>query len=298
MQLDSAQAARAVEQHVGGPLGSSVSVAARSIYEVVNDNMASATAVYAAERGIDLRDFILLAFGGAAPTHACDVARRLGIGEVRVPFAAGVLSALGCLASPVSFDFMFGYMREISQVDWATVDARYAELEREGRRYLAQAGIRDGVTVRHSADMRYFGQRYEVNVPLPGGNIGPETLGPLHDAFYAAYRQHYGREIREVPVETVSWRLTVSGPQPELAVTWPTRDVRDSAGRLKGRRSVIFPGIDATIDCPVYEWSALSPGDRTSGPAIIEDRQSTAVVPPGACAQVDNGRMLVISLEG
>jgi N-methylhydantoinase A len=298
MQLDPAQAARAVEQHVARPLGSSVTVAARSIYEVVNDNMASATAVHAAERGIDLRDFTLLAFGGAAPTHACDVARRLGIGEVRVPFAAGVLSALGCLASPVSFDFMFGYMREISQVDWSTVNARYAELEREGRQYLAQAGIRDGITVRHSADMRYFGQRYEVNVPLPGGNMGREILGPLHDAFYAAYRQHYGREIREVPVETVSWRLTVSGPQPELAVTWPTRDRRDSARALKGHRSVIFPGIDAAIDCPLYERSALSPGDRISGPAIIEDRQSTAVVPPGACAHVDNGRILVISLEG
>ena len=96
--------------------------AALSVYEVVNDNMANAASVYAAEQGIDLRDFTLLAFGGAAPAHVCDVAQRLGIRRVRVPVAAGVLSALGCLASPVSFDFVFGYMRELKQVDWATVE--------------------------------------------------------------------------------------------------------------------------------------------------------------------------------
>jgi len=112
-------------------------------------------------------DFTLLAFGGAAPAHVCDVAQRLGIRDVRVPVGAGVLSALGCLASPVSFDFVFGYMRELKQIDWASVNARFAALEREGRQHLAEAGIRDGVTSRYSADMRYLSQRYEVNVALP-----------------------------------------------------------------------------------------------------------------------------------
>ena len=157
---------------VGKPLGVDAISAARSIYEVVNDNMANAASVYAAEQGIDLRDFTLLAFGGAAPAHVCDVAQRLGIRDVRVPVAAGVLSALGCLASPVSFDFVFGYMRELKQVDWASVNARYAALEKEGRQYLAEAGIRDGITARYSADMRYLSQRYEVNVCVAGRPAG------------------------------------------------------------------------------------------------------------------------------
>ena len=96
--------------------------------------------------------------------------------DVRVPVGAGVLSALGCLASPVSFDFVFGYMRELKQVDWASVNARFAALEKEGRQHLAEAGIREGVTARYSADMRYLSQRYEVNVALPAGPLGPELL--------------------------------------------------------------------------------------------------------------------------
>lgn len=298
MRLHPGQAAAAVEQHIAKPLGVDAIRAARSIYEVVNDNMANAASVYAAEQGIDLRDFTLLAFGGAAPAHVCDVAQRLGIRDVRVPVAAGVLSALGCLASPVSFDFVFGYMRELKQVDWASVNTRFAALEKEGRQHLAEAGIRDGVTARASADMRYLSQRYEVNVALPAGPLGPELQEKLHDTFYAAYRQRYGREIREVPVETVSWRLTVSGPPPQLAVTWPSQSAASAGPVAKGRRPVVFAGADAAIDCPVYERARLSPGAAISGPAIIEDHESTSVVPPGARIEVDDLRMLVISLKG
>jgi N-methylhydantoinase A len=298
MRLRPERAAQAVEHQIAKSLGVDTVHAALSVYEVVNDNMANAASVYAAEQGIDLRDFTLLAFGGAAPAHVCDVARRLGIRRVRVPVAAGVLSALGCLASPVSFDFVFGYMRELKQVDWATVNARFAALEKEGRQHLSEAGIREGANARYSADMRYLSQRYEVNVLLPPGPLGPELLGQLHDAFYAAYRRHYGREIREVPVETVSWRLTVSGPPPKLDVAWPSQGESDAAAAAKGRRPVVFAGGGAAVDCPVYERSRLAPGVAISGPAIVEDHESTAVIPPGARFEVDDLRMLVITLNG
>ena len=296
MKLHPEQAAAAVAEHVGKALGTDATGAARSIYEVVNDNMANAASVYAAELGVDLRDFTLLAFGGAAPAHACDVARRIGIREVRVPFAAGVLSALGCLASPFSFDYMFGYMRELRLVDWDSINARFAAMEREGRQHLAEAGIVDDVSARFSADMRYLSQRYEVSVPLPAEPLGPELLDRLHDEFYVAYRRHYGRDIREVPVETVSWRLTVSGPTPELAVNWPATG--DAGKALKGRRPVVFPDGGPAVDCPVYERNRLAPGAEIAGPAIIEDHESTAVVPPGARARIDELRMLAISLKG
>ncbi|MGE0850123.1 MAG: hydantoinase/oxoprolinase family protein [Hyphomicrobiaceae bacterium] len=296
MRLHRERASATIEQNVGTPLGLGTVDAARSIYEVVNDNMANAASVYAAEQGIDLRDFTMLAFGGAAPAHVCDVAKRLGIRDVRIPVGAGVLSALGCLASPVSFDFVFGYMRELKEVDWASVNVRFAALEKEGRQHLREAGIRDGVTTRYSADMRYLSQRYEVNVPLPAGKLGPDILDRLHDAFYTAYRQHYGRDIREVPVETVSWRLTVSGPSPQLAVTWGGSP--DAAVIEKGRRPVVFAGATAAVDCPVYERARLAPGASLPGPAIIEDIESTTVVPPGGRLDVDDLRMLVISLKG
>jgi N-methylhydantoinase A len=297
MRLHPERASAAIERNVGKMLGVDAVRAARSIYEVVNDNMANAASVYAAEQGIDLRDFTMLAFGGAAPAHVCDVAQRLGIRNVRIPVGAGVLSALGCLASPVSFDFVFGYMRELRHVDWDTVNQRYAALEKQGRRHLAEAGIDGEITARASADMRYLSQRYEVNVALPSGPLGPELLDSLHDAFYAAYRQHYGREIREVPVETVSWRLTVSGPTPPLNISWPA-DAPGGGAMQKGTRPVVFAGADAVVDCPVYERGRLAPGVSIAGPAIIEDRESTAVVPPGTTIQVDDLRMLVITLKG
>jgi N-methylhydantoinase A len=297
MRLQTERASSAIIQGVAKPLGIDVTRAARSIYEVVNDNMANAASVYAAEQGVDLRDFTLLAFGGAAPAHVCDVARRLRIRDVRIPAGAGVLSALGCLASPVSFDFVFGYMRELKQVDWEFVNTRLAALEQEGRTHLAAAGISDGVTARASADMRYLSQRYEVNVALPSGRMRPGLLDNLHDAFYAAYRQHYGREIREVPVETVSWRLTVSGPTPQLEVAWPTQKKAGGTPADKGRRPVVFAGSDNQVDCPVYERSLLMAGTSIAGPAIIEDQESTSVVPPGANVKVDDMRMLVIALK-
>jgi hypothetical protein len=178
----------------------------------------------------------------------------------------------------VSFDFVFGYMRELKQVDWASVNTRFAALEKEGRQHLAEAGIRDGVTAGCSADMRYLSQRYEVNVALPAGALGPELLDRLHDAFYAAYRQHYGREIREVPVETVSWRLTVSGPAPHLAVTWPSQGRTDANPVPKARRPVVFAGFDAPVDCPVYErggfrWAPRSQARRSS--RIMNPRPSS-----------------------
>jgi N-methylhydantoinase A len=297
MPLQTEQASSAITQGIAKPLGIDVTRAARSIYEVVNDNMANAASVYAAEQGVDLRDFTLLAFGGAAPAHVCDVAHRLRIRDVRIPVGAGVLSALGCLASPVSFDFVFGYMRELKQVDWEFVNRRFAALEQEGRAHLAAAGISGGVTARASADMRYLSQRYEVNVALPSGGLTPGPLDDLHEAFYAAYRQHYGREIREVPVETVSWRLTVSGPRPQLEVQWLTQKGAGGTLAEKGRRPVVFAGSDNQVDCPIYERSFLVAGTPIAGPAVIEDHESTSVVPPGANVKVDDMRMLVIALK-
>ena len=295
MKLHKELAGQAIDRHVGRTLGLVADQAALAVYEVVNDNMANAAAVYAAEQGIDLRDFTMLAFGGAAPAHVCDVARRLGITDVRVPLGAGVLSALGCLASPVSFDFIVGYMRELIHVDWEHINNRFAALEKEGREHLAKAEIVDGVMVSKSADMRYLSQRYEVNLVLPSTQLGPQLIDQIHDDFYAAYRQHYGREIREVPVETVNWRLTVSSPAPDLAVTWTETASKDGQSSLKGNRPVLFPGQKSSITTPVFQRSRLSE-EVSSGPAIVEDRESTTVVPPGAVLRLADG-MLAITLK-
>ena len=298
MTLDHDLSVTAIDEHVGAPMNVSTSRAASSIFEVVNDNMANAAAVYAAEQGIDLRKYALLAFGGAAPVHAWDVARRLGIGEVRIPYAAGVLSALGCLTSPMSFDFVFGYMRELGAVDWEHVNTRYSELEAQGRKQLADAGVVDGITVTASADMRYYGQRYEVTVPLPKAPLALDATCAIEQAFFKAYREYYGREIADVPVETVSWRLNVAGPIPDFDVAWPGRTSARINVASMGKRAVSFPNAAGPVTCPVYERGDLPVGAAMVGPVIIEDHESTTIVPPGAALRVDEERMLALDLRG
>ncbi|MFY0611356.1 MAG: hydantoinase/oxoprolinase family protein [Hyphomicrobiaceae bacterium] len=298
MQLDRSRSATAIDRFVGKPMSVGTEQAAASIFEVVNDNMANAAAVYSAEQGIDLRNYSLLAFGGAAPAHAWDVARRLGISQVRIPFAAGVLSALGCLTSPMSFDFVFGYMCELAQVDWTHVNQRFAELEEQGRQQLRDAGIDEDVTVTLSADMRYYGQRYEVAVLLPQHPFNQANAGQIQSDFYEAYRSYYGRKIDVVPVETVSWRMNISGPRPQLDIAWPGRMGDSQDFKPKGRRSAVFPGANVSLSCEVFERGELPVGARVTGPAIIEDHESTTIVPPGATLYIDEERMIVLDLDG
>ena len=298
MQLDRDRSVAAIDKNVGDPLSVETAQAALSIFEVVNDNMANAAAVYSAEQGIDLRNYALLAFGGAAPAHAWDVARRLGISQVRIPFAAGVLSALGCLTSPMSFDFVFGYMCELRQIDWAHVNQRFAELDAQGRQQLHDAGILDGITVTLSADMRYYGQRYEVSVPLSHHAFNESSSTKIEADFYEAYRSYYGRKIDEVPVETVSWRMNVSGPRPELDIAWPGRMGGTEDVTPKGQRPAVFPGSPEPVTSSVFERSLLPVGAEISGPAIIEDHESTTIVPPGAKLKIDDERMIVLDISG
>lgn len=296
MRLDVASARAALDQWVGRPLKMNTEDAARSVVEVVNDNMANAASVYAAEKGIDLRDFTLFAFGGAAPAHACDVARRLGVRSVVVPAAAGVLSALGCLVSPLSFDFVVGYMHELRTADWSRVNAMFADLERRGSALLAAAGISQGLSIVRAADMRYLGQRYEVTVPLPLGTLGEDHFEEISTRFYDTYRRQFGREIRDVPIEAVQWRLTVSAPRPVIELQGGAERRAPEKGRPRRTRPVFFVEEGRYLDCNVYQRTDLTPGLRLDGPAIVEDRESTTVVPPSTRVDVDDLMHLVIDL--
>ena len=297
MQLDRNLALATIDQHVASPMSVTNIQAAANIFEVVNDNMANAAAIYSAEQGIDLRSYTLMAFGGAAPAHAWDVARRLGISEVRIPFAAGVLSALGCLTSPMSFDFAFGYMRELNDVDWLYVNRRFRELKNQGQEQLKDAGIKKDLTITFSVDMRYYGQRYEVSVPLSEPPFDGISVDKITGDFYAAYRGHYGRKIDDVPVEAVTWRVNVSGPRPKLNVKWPSGAGESKSADPKGQRNAIFAGLLEPVSCSVFERRQLPVGAKVSGPAIIEDTESTTIVPPGGEFHIDDQRMIVINIS-
>ncbi|HEU5319064.1 MAG TPA: hydantoinase/oxoprolinase family protein, partial [Chloroflexota bacterium] len=293
MRLDRAAAEHAMRERIAAPLGLDVTAAARAIHHVVNEQMAAAARMYAVERGRDARGFPLFAFGGAGPVHAAGVAQILGVREVLCPVAAGVGSTIGFLAAPLAFDFVRSHYGILDRLNWEAVDALCGEMEDEGRAILARAGVpAEHVTVTRTADMRLYGQAHQISVPVPPGPVTEERRSELAEAFDRVYSQLYKRTPPGVAIEAISWRVVTSGPRPDLTLR---RGADASGSSQKGTRPVCFAGEDF-VSTPVHDRYALSPGDALDGPAIVEERESTVVVPPGARATVDRQGNLVILL--
>ncbi|MEU0793549.1 hydantoinase/oxoprolinase family protein [Amycolatopsis sp. NPDC005961] len=275
MELDAEAARSAIAELIAGPLGVSVEEAAWGIHTSVNEDMANAARVHAVERGQDPAMLPMYTFGGAGPVHGVGVARALGAPSVVAPPAAGVLSAAGFLTAPLAFDFVRSARAAVHDLAWEQVDALFAEMEAEGAALLAKSGV-DEVTHRRVAEMRYAGQGYEIRVPVRGGRW-PDAL---IDEFTATYRALYRRTGPEVGVEVLNWRVVSSGPKPDVTLRLTTQATGGDA--RKGTREAYFPSAGGFVDTAVFDRYLLTPGERVAGPAIVEERESTVVVPPGA----------------
>ncbi|GHG20668.1 MULTISPECIES: hydantoinase/oxoprolinase family protein [Amycolatopsis] len=286
MRLD-AEAARAVlREKIADPLGVSVEEAAWGIHTSVNEDMANAARVHAVERGQDPAKLPMYTFGGAGPVHGAGVARALGAPSVVAPPAAGVLSAAGFLTAPLAFDFVRSARAAVHGLAWAQVDALFAEMEAEGAALLAKSGV-DDVTHHRVAEMRYAGQGYEIRVPVHDG----PWPGTLIDEFTRTYRALYRRTGPEVGVEVLNWRVVSSGPKPAVVLRLPGQLTGNAR---KGTRRACFPSTGGFVDTAVFDRYRLEPGARVDGPAIVEERESTLVVPPGAhCVVREDGALEV-----
>jgi N-methylhydantoinase A len=296
MPLDAAAAERAMVEHVGRPLGISALEAAIGVHEVVNENMAAATRMHVSEKGRDPRRYSLIAFGGAGPVHAWALARLLKLPRIICPLGAGVTSSLGLLVAAPAIDFVRSYVTRLERADWKHVNALFSEMESEARALLAETGADPGqIAIQRSADMRYVGQGFEVTVELPDGVLDAERFPSVRDTFYATYRALFERHVTDVAIEALSWRLAASGPVPNLALNFGGQPTAEGDAR-KGTRPVWFPGT-GVAPCAVLSRYALAPGMLIAGPAVVEERESTTVVGPGARATVDAYRNLIIDLE-
>jgi len=288
-------AARSAIERVAEPLGLTVIQAAWGIHQIVNENMANAARIHAIERGKNARQFPLLAFGGAGPVHAYGVASTLHSPAIVLPLGAGVASTVGFLTAPLSFDFVRTSIEVLDEIDWSEVNHIRTAMAQQGIALLERSGVAPSeVAVTYSADVRYVGQGHEVTVPFPAGTIGPASRPGIVDAFEEVYRRLYGRVAEGVPLEVVNWRVTVSGPVPSLDMRRSREANRRSA--LKGWRPAYFAQYGNYYDTPVYDRYALGPGDRITGPAIVEERESTAIVGPAAAATVDELSNLIVRL--
>ncbi len=271
--------------------------AAWGIHEVVNENMTNAARIYAVEKGLDPRRFSMVAFGGAGPVHAYQVAEKLRLGTIIVPPGAGVCSAFGFLLAPMAFDLSRGYIARLEEIDWDRLNSIYTEMETEGRELLLEAGVTpEDVKFIRSADMRYIGQGFEVCVTLPGTWSGQESLEEFRSAFEQEYKSIYARLCPEIPIECVNWRVTATGPRPDIKIGRWWSPGKSLADALKGKRRAYLPASGDFVDFPVYDRYCLPVDAEIEGPAIVEERESTIVINGPGKARVDEFGNVVIRL--
>jgi len=297
MLLDKRKALEAIEERIARAAHLSLEQAAWGIHQIVNENMARAARVQAVEKGLDITEYTMVAFGGAGPVHAYGVAKILGLRRFIVPVSAGVASAVGFLVAPLSFDFIRTFMMRFDEIDWKVLNEIYEGMEAEGRQYLHKAGVRDeDITVFRSADMRYVLQGREINVRVPSGTLSGDHAVALKEAFNQEHALKYGWMHPELEIMGLNWKITVSGPDPVFSLRQVAADRKDHGEALKGEREIYFPE-GGFRSCRVYDRYRLPPMCELQGPVVIEETESTTVVWPGGTCATDEYLNLIVSLE-
>jgi N-methylhydantoinase A len=256
------------------------------ICNIVNENMASAARIHIAEKGHDPREFAMVATGGAGPVHVVEVARKLQIPRVLATIAAGAGSCLGLLAAPARVDRAWSNPTLVEDIDWNRLAKAYAGLRADAEDELRSAGA-NAVKLQWwiGAEMRYAGQGHNVSVNLPWRKITAGMAPVLLKEFEQRYRQLYGHLVPNAAPQVVTWRLTGRSVVKSHRFTWG--DARISAKpQMRGRREIWLPLKRKYAPVPVYDRYSLKPGTRINGPVILEERESTLVVPVAAAVRV------------
>jgi N-methylhydantoinase A/oxoprolinase/acetone carboxylase beta subunit len=297
MRLDVDGARRGIAERLAGPLGLSAAEAAWGVHQIVTTNMELATRVVSIERGYDPRRLALAAFGGSGPVHGCRLAQALRIPRVVLPAAAGVTSAIGLLAAEVKFDVSRSYAARLGRLDAGDLARVLDEMAAAARDVVREAGVTGPPAVVRTADLRYAGQGYELTVALPDGPVDDGTGAALAARFHAAYAQRYGYADPRAEVELVTVGATVVGAGPEVRLPEHRPGTRLAAEARKPDRAVYFPEFRDHVACPVYDRGRLPVGARIAGPAVVEEPESTTVLPPGVVAEVDRWANLLVDVS-
>ncbi|MGB0555196.1 MAG: hydantoinase/oxoprolinase family protein [Alphaproteobacteria bacterium] len=298
MPLDRDAAKTVIEETVAKPLDLSVERAAWGIHDTASEDIARAFRIHAAERGFDYRGASMVAFGGSGPLHAMPVAEKLKIPRVVFPIGAGVYSALGLLASPLAFELARSRRVVADDIDGGTFAGMFEPLVLEASAFLKKAGVSDAdIRIARQIDIRYFGQTHEIQVTLPEGDP-TVAFGNLRNLFETRYAEVYTFATLDAPLEIMNWKVSAIGPDPGLETGYVIDDIEQNEGgdAQKGTRAVYF-APDGYRDTPVYDRYRLTPGTRITGPAIIEERESTCLITPGYRATVDAAFNVIAELE-
>jgi N-methylhydantoinase A len=291
MQLDADKAWRAVESKIAKPLGMGIEEAAEGIVRIIDVKMEEAIKAISTMRGHDLRDFMLLAFGGAGPVHAGRMARDLGMAGMIVPLYPGVYSAIGLIMSDVKHDYIQSRMTPIAELSPDDVNTMFARLEAMAAEELHEDGFATGsVAIQRALDMRYAGQGYEITMPC-----GDADLVALRCSFDDQHKMMFGHNAPEEPVEIVSYRVRGVGKVPPVEMPRFKRTGATLQDALRETRRAHFDS--KAIECPVYQRDQLDVGLTVPGPAILDQFDCTTVICPDQVARVDEWKNLIVTGE-
>jgi N-methylhydantoinase A len=287
--------AEAAVGKLDGRLGLGVVETANGIIEIANANMIGAVRTISVQRGFDPRDFVLVAFGGAGPMHANGLARELGIPKVLIPMSPGVTSALGLLVSDIKHDYVRTFHQQVASLDLELLNRSLSELAERGKEVLFSEGIsEEDITFAHYLDMRYVGQGYELKIEIPTRDLTEDDKDFVNAAFYREHERAYGYADDTEPTESVALRLTAIGGIRQPRLRRLETGTGDAGDAVKNERPVYFAECGDSVPCKVYNRYRLKSGDRITGPAIVEEVDSTIVLHPDYRADVDlHGNILI-----
>ena len=306
MPLDVAAATDAMHREVAAPLGVSVARAAFGVHDTINEDVARAFRIHASERGFDYRRCTMVAFGGSGPVHALSVARKLRIPRVVFPIAAGVMSAVGLLASPLAFEVTRTVETRLEDLTAGLFSGRFAELAQMASAPLLEAGLKEAdINLSLRLDMRYVGQGHEIEVEIPKVLLGEQSSAPDDAALRAAvgesfrhrYESLYAYTDLDSPLTISNWKVSGEGPEPPLELGQVTSAGDALEAPTPVRHQSVQYGDERVARTPVYSRYDLRVGQQLAGPALIEERESTIVLGPSDHAFVDALENIVADLN-
>ena len=292
MKLIKENAERAIKEHIADPLGITILNAAWAIHEIVTENMSQAASIHALEKGRKIEKFSMIPIGGAGPVHACSLMSKMNINQMISPANAGVASAIGMVASPNSFELVQTDMQLLEDLNFSKMQKQFKIMYKNGTKSLLKTGTTlEEINISNSVLMRYVGQGYEIEVPLNKGNLENKNIKNIQIEFEKVYKILFGR-TEKMPLEIISWRTIASGPITNFIIQ--DKNFNTSTKTINTKKRKAYFGGKVYFNTNVINRNNLSKSFQAKGPLIIEERESTLIIPPNFNVKMDpTGNLLI-----
>lgn len=301
MAVDVETSRRAIKEKIAAPLNISMEEAAHGIYRMINANMLGAMRIVTVQRGHDPRDFSMMASGGTASIHAVRMAQELRIPTVICPLIPGVFSAYGLITADAAYDVFRSYVTRTTTADADMIGRIYGELKDEGVKRVEEMGFPAGeIQVNYCLELRYLGQAHEVCVDIPARlveNVTTVDIKAIEDIFHIRHKELFGYAQEKASVELITLKVTASCPNKHRRHFKIEEGDKDASAAKKSTRPVYFEEYQGYKECETYNRYLLKANNEIVGPAIVEQKDTTIVLPPNTCGRVDAYGNLIIEIK-